>query len=154
MDRLSGDNRKLIADNQEMKARFELGRTALAKYVALPSLFSLRDADPHLTISLGAFSEVAQQKEKASHHEIELKRRIEEVRSSACANAQLQVRMNLLHVKIPFLCRSKNGPLLRPRAITVAYRRWMRSGMSFGGICTNPSTPFPRFRARPHGYLR
>ena len=97
MERLSGDNRKLIADNQEMKTRFELGRTSLSKYVALPSPVFSMDAGLHLTISIGAFSEVSQYKEKAAHHEIELKKRIEEVRSSACAKAHLSI-INVLRV--------------------------------------------------------
>ncbi len=33
---LSGDNRKLISDNLEMKTRFEQSRAAILKYVALP----------------------------------------------------------------------------------------------------------------------
>lgn len=63
VERLSGDNRRLIADNQEMKTRFELGRAALS-------------------------SEVNLHKEKASHHEAELKKRIEEVEKRAIAAAE------------------------------------------------------------------
>jgi hypothetical protein len=31
LERVSGDNRKILADKNEMKARFEIGRTALMK---------------------------------------------------------------------------------------------------------------------------
>ena len=63
VERLSADNRRLIADNQEMKTRFELSRAALSNEVNL-------------------------QREKASHHEIELKKRIEEVEKRAIAAAE------------------------------------------------------------------